>query len=106
MLWGWLQRNVGPWGIRIPNWLIIPLLVVFIPLSLYNGEILWAMASLLLLAYCIWESLSGEKKTSNVEEIKCTNCQQRLNIPENHTGLAGCPACKKKIHLEDGVITN
>jgi len=47
-----------------------------------------------------------EKKASNVEEIKCTNCQQRLNIPKNHTGLAGCPACKMKIQLEDGVITD
>ena len=49
---------------------------------------------------------SDEKKASNVEEIKCTNCQQRLNIPRNHTGLAGCPACMMKILLKDGVITD
>ena len=131
MSWGWLPFH-------IPNWLMIPLLVVFIPLSLFNGEILWALASLLLLAYCIWESFSGEekvsnslpsddwegipepvrqmeekkpepsdeKKASNVEEIKCTNCQQRLNIPRNHTGLAGCPACMMKILLKDGEISD
>ena len=49
---------------------------------------------------------SDEKKASNVEEIKCTNCQQRLNIPRNHTGLAGCPACMMKILLKDEVITD
>ena len=49
---------------------------------------------------------SDEKKASNVEEIKCTNCQQRLNIPRNHTGLAGCPACMMKILLKDGEISD
>ena len=132
MLW------FNPLPFDIPNWLLIPLLVIFIPIALYNGEIGWSLVSLLLLVYCILESFSDEekvsnslpsddwegipepvqqmeekkpepydeKKASNVEEIKCTNCQQRLNIPRNHTGLAGCPACKMKIQLEDGVITD
>ena len=98
-LWTWLPFD-------LPNWLSIPIFSLGFLGFLYNGEILWALACLLLLAYCIWESFSGEEKVSNVEEIKCTNCQQRLNIPENHTGLAGCPACKKKILLNDGVITD
>ena len=54
-----------PLPFDIPNWLGIPLLVIFIPLALYNGEILWALVSLLLLVYCIWESFSDEEKVSN-----------------------------------------
>ena len=127
-----------PLPLPIPNWFWIPCFSLVFLGALFSGEILWALASLLLLVYLIGESFSGEKKVSNslpsddwegipepvqqmeekkpelydekkasnVEEIKCTNCQQRLNIPKNHTGLAGCPACKMKIQLEDGVITD
>ena len=136
-----------PLPLPIPNWFWIPCFSLLFLGALFSGEILWALVSLLLLVYCIWESFfeespkpqpsdekkvsnslpsddweeipepvrqmeekkpepSDEKKASNVEEIKCTNCQQRLNIPRNHTGLAGCPACKMKIQLEDGVITD
>ena len=78
--------------------------------ALFEGEIFMALVCLVLLVHPvrtrIWESFSGEEKVSNVEEIKCTNCQQRLNIPRNHTGLAGCPACMMKILLKDGEISD
>ena len=48
--------------IPIPNWLGIPLSVIFIPVLLYNGEILIALALLLMLVHSIRESFSGEEE--------------------------------------------
>ena len=50
--------------------------------------------------------LSKEEEVSNIEEIRCPQCQHRLRIPRNHTGLAGCPACMMKILLKDGEISD
>ena len=101
---------------KIPEWRSWPLIVfgAFGGFFLFEGENLGlGMAFLFLAALSVWvlkpdmsNPVSKEEKASNVEEIKCTNCQQRLNIPVGYTGMAGCPACKKKNHLEGGVITN
>jgi len=57
------------WGsllpLPIPNWFWIPCFSLAFLGALYNGEILWALVCLLLLAHCIWESFSGEEKVSN-----------------------------------------
>ena len=50
--------------------------------------------------------VSKEEEVSNIEEIRCPQCQHRLRIPRNHTGLAGCPACMMKILLKDGEISD
>ena len=53
---------LGYHWIPIPNWLEIPLYVIFIPVLLYNGEILIALAFLLMLVHSIRESFSGEEE--------------------------------------------
>ena len=39
------------------------------------------------------------------QEISCPQCNQRLNVPSNYTGLVGCPSCKEKIQLDEGSIS-
>jgi hypothetical protein len=39
------------------------------------------------------------------QEISCPQCNQRLNVPSNYTGLVGCPSCKEKIQLDEGGIS-
>ena len=39
------------------------------------------------------------------QEISCPQCNQRLNVPSNYTGLVGCPSCKEKIRLDEGSIS-
>jgi len=59
MLW------FNPLPFDIPNWLLIPLLVIFIPIALYNGEIGWSLVSLLLLVYFHWISITDADIVSN-----------------------------------------
>ena len=41
---------------------------------------------------------------SSKQEIKCPECDQRLNVPLSYTGLVGCPACKEKISVYEGSV--
>tara|TARA_B100000482_G_C12575039_1_gene285572 strand:+ start:123 stop:1094 length:972 start_codon:yes stop_codon:yes gene_type:complete len=45
----------------------------------------------------------GEKKktrTAEKREINCPECDQRLNIPNSHSGAVKCPACTSRFTVE------
>ncbi|MBT5613796.1 MAG: hypothetical protein HOJ64_02880, partial [Euryarchaeota archaeon] len=37
----------------------------------------------------------------NKKEISCPLCEQRLNIPLNHSGIVRCPSCKSNFDIKD-----
>ncbi len=37
----------------------------------------------------------------NKREISCPLCEQRLNIPLNHSGMLRCPSCKSNFDIKD-----
>ena len=53
------------------------------------------------------ESNNGRETTTAplAQKISCPQCNQRLNVPSNYTGLVGCPSCKEKIQLDEGGIS-
>jgi uncharacterized paraquat-inducible protein A len=45
----------------------------------------------------------GEKKktrTAEKREVNCPECDQRLNIPNSHSGAVKCPACTSRFTVE------
>ena len=107
-----------PW-LGTPQWRLWPSIIfvalgmVFITQGEASGEYLLGIAFLSMAVLSFWvlkpdmsNPLSKEEEVSNIEEIRCPQCQHRLRIPRNHTGLAGCPACMMKILLKDGEISD
>ncbi len=37
-------------------------------------------------------------------EVSCPHCEQRLNVPINHSGRVKCPACTRQFDVEDEII--
>ena len=98
-----------------PEWRAWPSIVFVslgIALMLVQSYLLGiAFLSMAVLSFWVLKTdmsnpLSKEDEVSNIEEIRCPQCQHRLRIPRNHTGLAGCPACMMKILLKDGEISD
>ena len=98
-----------------PEWRAWPFIVLVslgITLMLVQSFLLGiAFLSMSVLSFWVLKPdmsnpLSKEEEVSNIEEIRCPQCQHRLRIPRNHTGLAGCPACMMKILLKDGEISD
>ena len=96
-----------------PSIIFVALGMVFITQGEASGEYLLGIAFLSMAVLRFWvlkpdmsNPLSKEEEVSNIEEIRCPQCQHRLRIPRNHTGLAGCPACMMKILLKDGEISD
>ncbi len=81
-------------------------IVIVVILRLLLGKLLDMIPKKRINRFLWGPDVDSKEGTPNIGEVRCTQCQQRLNIPIRFTGMAGCPACKKKIHLEDGVITN
>ena len=107
-----------PW-LGTPQWRLWPSIIfvalgmVFITQGEASGEYLLGIAFLSMAVLSFWvlkpdmsNPLSKEEEVSNIEEIRCPQCQHRLRLPRNHTGLAGCPACMMKILLKDGEISD
>jgi len=38
------------------------------------------------------------------QQIDCSSCNQKLNIPFSHSGNISCPACGINMELEEGII--
>ena len=38
------------------------------------------------------------------QQIDCSSCNQKLNIPFSYSGKISCPACGIYIELEEGII--
>ena len=101
-----------------PEWRAWPFIVfgalgAFFLAGVFDGGFLLGIAFLSMAVLSFWvlkpdmsNPLSKEEEVSNIEEIRCPQCQHRLRIPRNHTGLAGCPACMMKILLKDGEISD
>ena len=106
------------WGLFLggfPEWRAWPFILfgaLGIALMLVQSYLLGiAFLSMAVLSFWVLKPdmsnpLSKEEEVSNIEEIRCPQCQHRLRIPRNHTGLAGCPACMMKILLKDGEISD
>ena len=45
-----------------------------------------------------------EKKNNPKQQIDCSSCNQKLNIPFSYSGKISCPACGIYIELEEGII--
>ena len=44
------------------------------------------------------------KKENRKQQIDCSSCNQKLNIPFSYSGKISCPACGIYIELEEGII--
>ena len=44
---------------------------------------------------------STTSSNKNKREISCPLCEQRLNIPLNHSGMLRCPSCKSNFDIKD-----
>jgi hypothetical protein len=51
------------------------------------------------------EYISPESTLENrKQQINCSSCNQKLNIPFGYTGMISCPACGIHIELNEGII--
>ena len=44
------------------------------------------------------------RKENRKQQIDCSSCNQKLNIPFSYSGKISCPACGIYIELEEGII--
>ena len=44
------------------------------------------------------------KKENRKQQIDCSSCNQKLNIPFSYSGKISCPACGIYMELEEGII--
>tara|TARA_B100001769_G_scaffold227812_1_gene189422 strand:- start:97 stop:591 length:495 start_codon:yes stop_codon:yes gene_type:complete len=56
-----------------------------------------------------WSFWFGDRDITEAEEnmkqqIDCSSCNQKLNIPFSYSGKISCPACGINIELEEGII--
>tara|TARA_B100001996_G_C18609647_1_gene573147 strand:- start:250 stop:1074 length:825 start_codon:yes stop_codon:yes gene_type:complete len=58
-----------------------------------------------------WEKFEDEEYISpestlenSKQQIECSSCNQKLNIPFSYTGMISCPACGIYIKLNEGII--
>ena len=58
-----------------------------------------------------WEKFEDEEYISpestlenSKQQIECSSCNQKLNIPFSYTGMISCPACGIHMDLEEGEI--
>jgi len=79
---------------------------------------LWAVFSILLGTKIWWEFLfnswgeiedeeyisPGSSLENRKQQIDCSSCNQKLNIPFGYIGAISCPACGIYIELNEGII--
>ena len=56
-----------------------------------------------------WSFWFGDRDKNEVQEnmkqqIDCSSCNQKLNIPFSYSGKISCPACGINMELEEGII--
>ena len=44
------------------------------------------------------------RKENRKQQIDCSSCNQKLNIPFSYSGKISCPACDINMELEEGII--
>ena len=44
------------------------------------------------------------RKENRKQQIDCSSCNQKLNIPFSYSGKISCPACDINMELEKGII--
>lgn len=57
-----------------------------------------------LFYWSYWTDAKFIDQKNRKQQIDCSSCNQRLNIPFNYSGKISCPACGIYIELEEGVI--
>ena len=44
------------------------------------------------------------RKENRKQQIDCSSCNQKLNVPFSYSGRVSCPACGINMELEEGII--
>ena len=57
-----------------------------------------------LFYWSYWTDSKFLDQKNRKQQIDCSSCNQRLNIPFSYSGKISCPACGIYIELEEGVI--
>jgi len=99
-----LWAYFGDWGSGLEG--IGALAFLMIGLS----SIVWGLY-LLMYRWLRWTLFDEERDlaknliTNNrKQQIACSSCNQKLNIPFSYSGMISCPACGIYIELEEGII--
>ena len=76
------------------------------------GSIGWGLIFLIhrsfdLFNWSFWIPEGGyvtEVQENMKQQIDCSSCNQKLNIPFSYSGRISCPACGINMELEEGII--
>ena len=86
------------------------LVVLFVGLgSIYWGFVFLRHGTNFYLFY--WDESDDEEDLAEniimknrTQQINCSSCNQKLNIPFSYSGNISCPACGINMELEEGII--
>ena len=99
-----LWAYFGDWGSGLEG--IGGLAVLMVGLS----SIVWG-SYLLMYRWLRWSLFDEERDSAKnlimnnrKQQIDCSSCNQKLNIPFSYSGKISCPACGIYIELEEGII--
>ena len=57
-----------------------------------------------LFHWSFWSDLLFPDQEDRKQQIDCSSCNQKLNIPFSYSGKISCPACGINMELEEGII--
>ena len=102
-----LLEYFGDWGAGLEG--IGGLAALIVGLSSIVLGLIFLMHRRLDLFY--WDESDDEKDLAKnlimknrKQQIDCSSCNQKLNIPFSYSGKISCPACGIYIELEEGII--
>jgi len=102
-----LLAYFGDWGSGLEG--IGGLAALIVGLSSIVLGLIFLMHRRLDLFY--WDESDDEKDLAKnlimknrKQQIDCSSCNQKLNIPFSYSGKISCPACGIYIELEEGII--
>ena len=102
-----LLAYFGDWGAGLEG--IGGLVALIVGLSSIVLGLIFLMHRRLGLFY--WDESDDEKDLgenfimkNQKQQIDCSSCNQKLNIPFSYSGKISCPACGIYIELEEGII--
>ena len=102
-LWAWLVD----WGSGLGGF--GGLIAIFVGGSSISLGLIFLMHEGLGLFY--WDESDDEKDLgenfimkNQKQQIDCSSCNQKLNVPFSYSGRISCPACGIDMELEEGII--